>query len=93
MTSHRLSSVISSRQVLEGQSSSAVLPQTVESPQPGATPMNHDVVFKIDENGLLSIDAEHKPSGAVKHLEVNLQNALSKEELQEEIAKVNALHI
>lgn len=52
-----------------------------------------DVVFKIDENGLLSIDAEHKPSGAVKHLEVNLQNALSQEELQEEIAKVNALHI
>ena len=52
-----------------------------------------DVVFKIDENGLLSIDAEHKPSGATKHLEVNLQNALTQKELEEEIKKVSGLRI
>lgn len=50
-----------------------------------------DVVFKIDENGLLSIDAEHKPSGATKHLEVNLQNALTQKELEEEKEKVSGL--
>ena len=52
-----------------------------------------DVIFKIDENGLLSIDAEHKPSGATKHLEVNLQNALTQKELEEEKEKVNGLRI
>ena len=52
-----------------------------------------DVIFKIDENGLLSIDAEHKPSGATKHLEVNLQNALTQKELEEEKKKVSGLRI
>ena len=52
-----------------------------------------DVIFKIDENGLLSIDAEHKPSGATKHLEVNLQNQLTQKELEEEIKKVRSLKL
>lgn len=52
-----------------------------------------DVIFKIDENGLLSIDAEHKPSGVTKHLEVNLQNALTQKELEEEKKKVSGLRV
>ncbi len=64
-------------------------------PLPENLPANApiDVIFKIDENGLLSIDAEHKPSGATKHLDVKLQNALTQEELDEEIKKVNSLRL
>lgn len=52
-----------------------------------------DVIFKIDENGLLSIDAEHKPSGATKHLEVNLQNSLTQKEFEEEMKKISGLRV
>lgn len=52
-----------------------------------------DVIFKIDENGLLSIDAEHKPSGITKHLDVKLKNELTDKELEEEIKKVSSLKL
>ncbi len=63
---------------------------------PANAPIN--VVFNIDESGLLSIDAEYKPDGAAeasvkKHLEVNLQNALTQKEFEEEMKKVSGLRV
>lgn len=62
-------------------------------PLPENLPANApiDVVFNIDQNGLLSIDVEYKPTNVKKHMEVKLTNVLSKEEIEEEIKKVNAL--
>ena len=56
---------------------------------PAGSPI--DLVFKIDANGLLSIDAAHKPSGVTKHLEMNLKNSLTKEKIQEGMDKVGGL--
>ena len=50
-----------------------------------------DIVFNIDQNGLLSIDVEHKPSNAKRHMDIKLGNMLSQEEIEEEFKKINAL--
>jgi len=52
-----------------------------------------DVIFKIDDNGLLSIDAYDVTGGATKHLEVSLKNSLSQQEMEQEIEKVKGLSI
>lgn len=51
------------------------------------------VIFKIDENCLLSIDAAHEASGARKHMEVKLQNEISEEELNQAVQQVTSLHL
>ncbi len=64
-------------------------------PLPENLPENEpiDVVFKIDANGLLSIDAVHPASGVTKHMEVSLQNSLTQQELEEEKAKIGGLRV
>ena len=64
-------------------------------PLPPNLPANEpiDVVFKIDANGLLSVDAEHKPSGKTTHIEVQLQDALTETQLEEEKKKVTGLRV
>ncbi len=54
-------------------------------PLPSGLPKDEPikVVFKVDANGSLSIDAEHEPSHVTKHLEVQLKNALTEEQIQE----------
>ena len=52
-----------------------------------------ELLFNINEQGLLSIDAKDLTGGATKHLEVQLQNVLSKEELEAEKKKVAGLRI
>lgn len=62
-------------------------------PLPEGLPANApiDVIFNIHEDGQLTIDAEHKPSGAKKHLEVSLVNSLTKQEVEEAKQKVKAM--
>lgn len=52
-----------------------------------------ELLFNINEQGLLTIDAKDLTGGATKHLEVQLQNVLSKEELEAEKKKVSGLRI
>ena len=52
-----------------------------------------ELLFNISEQGLLTIDAKDLTGGATKHLEVQLQNVLSKEELEAEKKKVSGLRI
>ena len=52
-----------------------------------------ELLFNITEQGLLTIDAKDLTGGATKHLEVQLQNVLSKEELEAEKKKVSGLRI
>lgn len=52
-----------------------------------------ELLFNINEQGLLSIDAKDVTSGITKHLEVQLQNVLSKEELEEAKKRVSGLRI
>lgn len=47
-----------------------------------------ELLFKVSEQGFLTIDAKDLTGGATQHLEVQLQNALSEEELQDEKQKV-----
>ncbi len=42
-----------------------------------------EIDLKIDDQGLLSIDARHPDSGVTKHLEVKLQNVMSEEQLEQ----------
>lgn len=64
-------------------------------PLPPGLPANEpiDVVFKIDANGLLSADAEHKPSGKTTHIEVQLQDALTEKQMEEEKKKLTGLTV
>lgn len=52
-----------------------------------------ELQFNITEQGLLTIDAKDLTGGATKHLEVKLQDVLSKEELEVEKRKVGGLRI
>lgn len=58
---------------------------------PAGAPITN--IFKVDENGLLTIDVEHKPSGVKKHLEVNLKDSLSQKQIEDEINKVTGLKL
>lgn len=52
-----------------------------------------ELLFNISEQGLLSIDAKDLTGGATKHLEVQLQNVLSKEDVEKEKQKLNGLKL
>lgn len=52
-----------------------------------------ELLFNITEQGLLTIDAKDLTGGATKHLEVQLQNVLSKEELEAAKQRVGGLRI
>ena len=52
-----------------------------------------ELLFNITEQGLLTIDAKDLTGGATKHLEVQLQSVLTKEELEAEKKKVSGLRI
>lgn len=52
-----------------------------------------ELLFNINEQGLLTVDAKDLTGGATTHLEVRLQNVLSEEELEEEKKKVSGLRI
>ena len=50
-----------------------------------------DVIFKIDEQGLLSVDAKDVTGGRTVHMEVKLQNVMSVEEEQKAKEQVKNL--
>lgn len=52
-----------------------------------------EIDLKIDAQGLLAIDARHPDSGVTKHLEVQLQNVMSEEQLQEAKEQVKGISI
>lgn len=62
-------------------------------PLPSGLPINEpvNIIFKIDKQGMLYIDAEHKPSGVRKHMEVQFLNQISEEELARQKENFNAL--
>lgn len=64
-------------------------------PLPEGLPANApiDVIFNIHEDGQLTIDAEHKPSGAKKHLEVSLVNSLTAQEVEEAKQMVKSMKL
>lgn len=65
------------------------------SPLPANLPANApiDIVFNIDKNGMMSIDAEYKPGNMKTHLEVKLANSMTEEELQEQQSAVNSMRM
>ena len=52
-----------------------------------------ELIFNITREGLLTIDAKDLTGGATKHLEIQLQNVLSKEEVEKEKQKVGGLKL
>lgn len=64
-------------------------------PLPDHLPKNSPIefLFNITEQGLLTIDVKDLTGGATKHLEVQLQNVLSKEELEAERKKISGMRI
>ena len=62
-------------------------------PLPENLPANApiDVIMKIDEQGLLSVDARDVTGGRTVHMEVKLQSVMSAEEKQEAKSQVNTL--
>lgn len=62
-------------------------------PLPENLPANSpiDVIMKIDEQGLLSVDARDVTGGRTVHMEVKLQSVMSAEEKQEAKSQVNTL--
>lgn len=62
-------------------------------PLPAGLPVNEPVelLFKIDKQGTLSLDAIHKPSGVSKHLEVQFINHISEEELERQRQNIKQL--
>ncbi|MBQ9467334.1 MAG: Hsp70 family protein [Muribaculaceae bacterium] len=52
-----------------------------------------EIDLKIDDQGLLAIDARHPESGVTKHLEVLLQNVMSEEQLNEAKEQVKGISI
>ncbi len=64
-------------------------------PLPDNLPANApiDVVLKIDEQGLLSVDAKDVTGGRTVHMEVKLQSVMSAEEVEEAKSQVKALKL
>ena len=64
-------------------------------PLPGGLPKGTliEIDLKIDDQGLLAIDARHPQSGVTKHLEVLLQNVMSEEQLNEAKEQVKGISI
>lgn len=64
-------------------------------PLPDNLPANApiDVVLKIDEQGLLSVDAKDVTGGRTVHMEVKLQSVMSAEELNTAKSQVQALKL
>lgn len=52
-----------------------------------------EVIMKIDEQGLLSVDAKDITGGRTVHMEVKLQSVMSAEEVEEAKSQVNALKL
>lgn len=64
-------------------------------PLPENLPANApiDVIMKIDEQGLLSVDARDVTGGRTVHMEVKLQSVMSAEEKEEAKSQVNTLQM
>ena len=64
-------------------------------PLPENLPANApiDVIMKIDEQGLLSVDARDVTGGRTVHMEVKLQSVMSAEEVEEAKSQVKALKL
>lgn len=64
-------------------------------PLPENLPANApiEVIMKIDEQGLLSVDARDVTGGRTVHMEVKLQSVMSAEEVEEAKSQVKALKL